>query len=78
MSFTLHLPLCFLALIQGLIDPGPAQSQSVPSPTTSPETRELDAALVRTGSEEEQERLLARYPGLTRRLAPSYGRYSLS
>jgi len=64
MSFTLRISLCFLALSLCLISPGPAQSQSVPNPSTSSEINDLTAALVRAASEEEQERLLAVKPGL--------------
>src|SRR5262245_24703027 len=64
MSLTLRLSLCFLALSLGLISPGLVQSQSVPNPPNSSEINDLAAALVRAASEQEQERLLARNPGL--------------
>jgi len=64
MSFTLRLSLCFLALSLSLISPGLVQSQSVPNPPTSSEINDLAASLVRAASEQEQERLLARNPGL--------------
>jgi hypothetical protein len=60
MSFTLRISLCLLALSLSLINPGLVQSQSVPNPSTSSETNDLAAALVRAASEEEQERLLER------------------
>ncbi|HKG21213.1 MAG TPA: CHAT domain-containing tetratricopeptide repeat protein [Blastocatellia bacterium] len=43
-----------------LINPAPAQSQSVPHSQASSEVKDLAVALVGGGSEEEQERLLAR------------------
>src|SRR5262245_8256531 len=64
MSLTLRLSLCFLALSLSLISPGLVQSQSVPNPPISSEINDLAAALVRAASEQEQERLLARNPGL--------------
>src|SRR5215475_9535894 len=64
MSFTLRLSLCLLALSLSLINPGLAQWQSVPNPSTSSEINDLAAALVRATSEEELERLLARNSAL--------------
>ena len=64
MSFTLRLSLCFLALSLSLISPGLVQSQSVPNRPTSSEINDLAASLLRAASEQEQERLLARNPGL--------------
>src|SRR5262249_225175 len=60
MSFAFRVSLCFLALILSLINPGPAQSQSIPNPSTSSEINDLAKELAGAMSEEEQERLLAR------------------
>jgi CHAT domain-containing protein/tetratricopeptide (TPR) repeat protein len=63
-SFAIRLSLCFLALSLSLISPGLAQSQSVPNQPISSEINDLAEALLSATSEEEQERLLARKPGL--------------
>jgi len=60
MSFAFRVSLCLLALSMSLINPAPAQTQSIPNPPTSSEVNDLAAALVSATSEEEQERLLAR------------------
>src|SRR5262245_34515675 len=64
MSSTLRVSLCLMALGLSLINPALAQTQSVPNPPALSEVNDLVAALAGAASEEEQERLLARKPGL--------------
>jgi CHAT domain-containing protein len=60
MSHTFRVAPCLLALSLSLLSPALAQSQAVPTLSAASEVSDLASALVRTSSEEEQERLLAR------------------
>jgi CHAT domain-containing protein/Tfp pilus assembly protein PilF len=63
MSHTFRVASCLLALSLSLINPALAQSHAVPNASAAPEARDLAAALIRSASEEEQERLLMRSKG---------------
>src|SRR5215204_1145126 len=58
MTYTFRVALCLLSL--SLFSPAPAQSQAVPVSSSASGVSELAVALARAGSDEEQERLLAR------------------
>src|ERR1044071_4249080 len=59
MSLTFRATLCLLALSLSLVNPALAQSQSTSNSPTLAEVKDLAVVLVRAGSEQEQEQLLA-------------------
>src|SRR3712207_5423804 len=61
MSHTFRVALCLFSFV--IFGPAPARSQTVRVSHTPPEAKELAASLVRAGSKDEQESLLASVGG---------------